>query len=65
MAKVPEEPDHTSIKKRLRFAGMSRQVIAKGLPFELILVTAKSYRRKFKTTELKIKSAIMQPFRYV
>ena len=48
MANTPEESYHTSIKQRLtyakdgkqpkqllRFAGMSRQVMAKGLPFEL------------------------------
>ena len=48
MAKTPEESDHTSIKQRLtyakdgkqpkqlqRFAGMPRQIMPKGLPFEL------------------------------
>ncbi|MBE0459811.1 MULTISPECIES: transposase [Pseudoalteromonas] len=48
MAKTPEESDHTSVQKRidsatiskqpkqlLRFAGMPRQIMPKGLPFEL------------------------------
>ena len=48
MAETPEESDHTSIKQRitqakegkqpkqlLRFAGMPRQIMPKGLPFEL------------------------------
>ncbi|MBB1307782.1 hypothetical protein H5090_20320 [Pseudoalteromonas sp. SR43-5] len=48
MANTPEESDHTSIKQRitqakeskqpkqlLRFAGMPRQIMPKGLPFEL------------------------------
>ncbi|NNG42936.1 transposase [Pseudoalteromonas sp. NEC-BIFX-2020_002] len=48
MAKTPEESDHTSVQKRvdsatigkqpkqlLRFAGRSRQIMPKGLPFEL------------------------------
>ena len=48
MANSPEESDHTSAQKRLtsaiegkqpkqllRFAGMSRQIMPKGLPFEL------------------------------
>ncbi|MBH0058963.1 hypothetical protein I6F65_18635 [Pseudoalteromonas sp. SWXJZ94C] len=48
MANTPEEPDHTSVqerlthakdgkqpKKLLRFAGMPRQIMPKGLPFEL------------------------------
>lgn len=48
MAKTPEEFDHTSVQKRvdsatigkqpkqlLRFAGMPRQIMPKGLPFEL------------------------------
>ncbi|MBH0014518.1 hypothetical protein I6F66_20940 [Pseudoalteromonas sp. NZS100_1] len=48
MANTPEESDHTSVQKRLthardgkqpkqllRFAGMPRQIMPKGLPFEL------------------------------
>jgi len=48
MANTPEESDHTSVQNRLtcvaegkqpkqllRFAGMPRQIMPKGLPFEL------------------------------
>lgn len=50
MANTPDDSDHTSVQRRLtsvtegklpkqllRFAGMPRQIISKGLPFELKL----------------------------
>ena len=60
IANTPEDSGHTSIKQRLtyakdgkqpkqllRFAGMSRQIMPKGLPFEL-----KSYLKINKTPTL-------------